>query len=176
MQKSIAAKRDEIFNEVYINFQVSVSYYAYDLLGDAEEAKDITADAFLQVWKRQTHTSFNSVSEMSSYVFVCARHACFNRLKSIKRRRRRQEEVLHRNNMLGPVEIGELRTETWEFVCVKAINSLEVKYQESIELYYFEKRTCAEISALLKLSEDTIRYRIKRGKLLLKEITSKMIN
>lgn len=169
MQKSIAAKPEEIFNEVYINFQQPVSYYAYDLLGDVEEARDITADAFLQVWKRQTHKSFNSVSEMSSYVFVCARHACFNRLALIRRRRRRQEEVLHRNNMLGPVEIGELPTETLEFVLVKAIQSLEVKYRESIELFYFENKTGTEISTLLELSEETIRYRLKRGKKLIRE-------
>lgn len=168
MQRDITAKTEEIFHEVYVNFWRSVSYYAFDLLGDVEDAKDITADAFLKVWKKQKDITFNSASEMSSYVFVCAKHACFNRLKSIKRRKR-LEEGFQFNNMMSHIEIFELRADSLEMGLVNAMRSLEVKYRESIQLYYFENMTCAEISSLLNLSEDTIRYRLKRGKKIIKE-------
>lgn len=168
MQKCITAKSGEIFHDVYVNFWESVSYYAYDLLGNVEDAKDITADAFLKVWNRQKNLTFNSASEMSSYVFVCARHACFNRLKSIKRRKR-LEEGLQFNNMMGHAEMIELRADSLETCLVNALRSLELKYRESIQLFYFENMSCAEISSALNLSEDTIRYRLKRGKKIIRE-------
>lgn len=171
MQKGITAKSGDIFHDVYVNFWESVSYYAYGLLGNVEDAKDITADAFLKVWKRQNNLTFSSASEMRSYVFVCAKHACFNRLKSIKRRKRLEEGLLF-SNMTDRVEMIELCTDSLETCLENALRSLEVKYRESIHLFYFENMSCSEISSVLNLSEDTIRYRLKRGKKIIREALS----
>ena len=51
-----------------------------------------------------------------------------------------------------------------------AVMSLPIKYREVIYLAYFEELTMREAAAVLQLNENTIKTRLRKGKLLLKNI------
>lgn len=51
-----------------------------------------------------------------------------------------------------------------------AVMSLPIKYREVIYLVYFEELTMKEAATVLQLNENTIKTRLRKGKLLLKNI------
>jgi RNA polymerase sigma factor (sigma-70 family) len=161
---------DEIFDKVYKKYRKPVSYYAYNFLGNKEEARDISADIFVDVWILRE--SFNSAEKMKSFVMTCARNACLNRLKLIKRRKSRLNDVMQCYYMTGTVDIIEVLTESREAELVRVIKSLDMKYQECIWLFYFEKMTCTKIARRMNLSERNVWFFLVKGRSMIKSALS----
>jgi RNA polymerase sigma factor (sigma-70 family) len=170
MQTCNSEQADEIFNKVYKKYRKPVSYYAYNFLGDREEASDISADIFVDVWILRE--SFHSAEKMKSFVMTCARNACLNRLKLLKRRRNRLKDVLQRYYMAGTVDNIGVLTESSEAELVRVIKSLDMKYQQCIWLFYFEKMTCSKIALRLNLSERNVWFFLDKGRGMIKSALS----
>ncbi|WP_370355925.1 sigma-70 family RNA polymerase sigma factor [Lysinibacillus sp. S2017] len=56
----------------------------------------------------------------------------------------------------------------------KAVLELPIKYREVIVLFYYEEMTSIEIASLLEVSENTIKTRLRRGRVLLKTSLSEL--
>lgn len=56
---------------------------------------------------------------------------------------------------------------------VDAIQQLDYKYREVITLYYFNEYKITEIAVQLDTKENTVKSRLKRGRLLLKDLLKK---
>ena len=67
-------------------------------------------------------------------------------------------------------EKNQLIQQEEEDEITKAIFSLPIKQREAITYYYFEGLTTKEIASLLKVPESTIKSRLSKGRILLKEI------
>ena len=52
---------------------------------------------------------------------------------------------------------------------VKALMKLPTKYREVIYLYYYEELNTREMAKVLRINENTIKTRLKRAKVMLKE-------
>lgn len=55
----------------------------------------------------------------------------------------------------------------------EAIQQLDYKYREVITLYYFNEMKISEIAAQTKTNENTVKSRLKRARLLLKDLLTK---
>jgi RNA polymerase sigma factor (sigma-70 family) len=166
MQSCNFQSADTLFYSLYEEYQISVSEYAYRILGDREEARDISVDTFIDVWmKRQ---SFVSIGKMRSFVLICAKNACLNRLKLIRHREGKRQEVLDKYYHIGAAGIIEDYGAPRDTELIKAIKSLDLKYRECIWLFYFEKMTCAKIARKMKISERNVRLFLTKGKVLIK--------
>ena len=69
----------EALDILYLRYAAKVRDFAFRLLGDSVEAKDITHDIFLKVWE-QRKTVGNVVS-FRGYLFRMTRNAIFNAFK-----------------------------------------------------------------------------------------------
>jgi RNA polymerase sigma factor (sigma-70 family) len=161
---------DEMFNAVYEKYQSCTSYYAYRILGNREEARDISANSFVSLWK--IRNSFHSAEKMKSFIRICTKRACLNRLKSIERRESSQAEVLLYYYSRGTVEIMDAFAESRDDAVMRIIRSLDMKYQECIWLYYFKKMTFAQIANKLNLSERNVKYFLSKGRWLIRSAFS----
>ncbi|WP_306080845.1 RNA polymerase sigma factor [Paenibacillus borealis] len=62
----------------------------------------------------------------------------------------------------------------WHHVrLVEAVRSLDYIYRESLTLYYFHEMSIREISAELNTAENTVKSRLARGRILLKQTLEK---
>lgn len=166
MQTCNSEHADEMFYSVYAECRTDVPDYANNILNNREEARDISADIFIMLWTLRA--SFPTTDKMKSFLMKCTRNASLNQLKSVKRRGRRQYEIIQRYYTPGTVEIVETFAESREVALIRVIQTLEWKYQQCIWLFYFEKMTCAGIADKLNISVRNVRFFLDTGRGLIK--------
>ncbi len=145
---------------------------AYRLLGDAGDAQDLVQDIFLQVW-RTAATYEAGRGTVFAWLATLTRNRAIDR---IRMKRRRSELLAH----AGPeLQLAATAGETdsagtlWlreKAAAVRtALAELTPDQRQALELAYFSGLTQQEIAARLNEPLGTIKARIRRGLLRLKD-------
>ena len=106
------------FKQFFADFYPSVCLFARKYLKDADLAKDIAQEAFIEFWKRKE--KFTELTAIKGFIYTVTRNKCLNVIKL----RDIQENIL-KNKILSDDYSYELilEEETYHIVH-KAINSL----------------------------------------------------
>jgi RNA polymerase sigma-70 factor (ECF subfamily) len=145
---------------------------AFRVLNDASEAQDIVQDVFLQMWHKAS-----SYETSRGSVFGWAATLTRNRaIDRVRMRKRRAELLAESAPDLQPASPGgedDSAASLWvqeKAVAVRAaLTQLAPEQQKAIELAFFSGLTQQEIAARLKEPLGTIKARIRRGLLKLRE-------
>jgi RNA polymerase sigma-70 factor (ECF subfamily) len=146
---------------------------ALRLLGDPEEAKDISQDAFLQVYKMLGR--FEGRSSLKTWIYRIVLNLCRNRLRFWRRHHRAQSSPLE---ALAPREearlVCRLRADPGPFECVQrrelgatvqaALLRLPFEQKAILLLREAEELSCSQIAAALGLREGTVKSRLARAR------------
>lgn len=145
---------------------------AYRMLGDAGEAQDLVQDILLQVW-RTAGTYDTSRGSVFSWIATLTRNRAIDR---IRMRKRRSELLANAAPDLQPAapegdadSAGSLWLQEKAAAVRAALAELAPDQQQAIELAYFSGLTQQEIAARLNEPLGTIKARIRRGLLRLKD-------
>lgn len=145
---------------------------AYRMLADASEAQDLTQDIFLQLWR--TAGSYESGrGSVFSWAVTLTRNRAIDRLRM---RKRRSEILSAAAPDLQPAAPGghtDSADSLWlseKTAAVRtALAELTPDQKQAIELAFFGGLTQQEIAARLDEPLGTIKARIRRGLLKLKD-------
>lgn len=145
---------------------------AYRMLGDAGEAQDLVQDILLQVWR--TAASYDSSrGSVFSWIATLTRNRAIDR---IRMRKRRSELLANAAPDLQPAapageadSAGSLWLREKADAVRAALADLAPDQQQAIELAYFSGLTQQEIAVQLNEPLGTIKARIRRGLLRLKD-------
>jgi RNA polymerase sigma-70 factor (ECF subfamily) len=140
------------------------------MLGEREEAFDLTQEIFLSV--HQHLDRFRADAKLSTWLFRIAKNHCLNRLKYLKRRGRgRSEEYAEANELSitqsvgGPVRPDEVlvaqRDRAWVH---RAIAELEEDQRVLVVLRDVEGLSYEEIMDVTELAEGTVKSRLHRAR------------
>ena len=145
---------------------------AYRMLGDTGEAQDLVQDIFLQVW-RSAATYDPGRGTVFTWMATLTRNRAIDR---IRMRKRRSELLANAAPELQPAALGgeaDSAGSLWlreKSAAVRAaLADLAPDQQQAIELAYFSGLTQQEIAAKLSEPLGTIKARIRRGLLRLKD-------
>ena len=139
-------------------FAPAVYRLCYARTGSRTDAEDLMQETFLRLVR--TRPDFEDDAHARAWLFQVALH-CVADLYRVPWRRREEpvEEVPEREAAQAPEE-----DETLE-----AVLSLPPKYRAVIHLYYYEELSVAEIARVTGKSEGTIRTRMSRARVLLRD-------
>lgn len=109
-----------------------------------------------------------------AYLLGIARHQLFRHYRGLRRNAREQE--------LGGLSVAvlvgspshEVAAEQERRLLLAALRRLPVETQIVLELFYWEGMTTPEIAATLDQPDGTIRSRLSRGKVLLREVLAEL--
>ena len=145
---------------------------AFRMLGDNGEAQDLVQDIFLQVW-RSAATYEPGRGSVFSWMATLTRNRAIDR---IRMRKRRSELLGNAAPELQPSALGgeeDSAGSLWlreKSAAVRsALAELAPDQRQAIELAYFSGLTQQEIAAKLSEPLGTIKARIRRGLLRLKD-------
>lgn len=156
---AFAAHERWAFDEAYRRYGSLLYSAAYNVLGNAEDAKDCVHDALARVWKSANAYS-RSRGAVRSFLVVCVRNEAISRHRSLARRARLTERLAaepqeHDELRAGdPIERDRIRA---------ALANLPREQQAPLYLAYYEGKTHTEISAELQQPLGTIKSRIAMG-------------
>jgi RNA polymerase sigma-70 factor (ECF subfamily) len=141
------------------------------MLGDAAEAQDLTQEIFLQLW-RTAGTYEPGRGSVFSWAATLTRNRAIDRIRS---RQRRSEILSTAAPDLQPAPAGSADSAAtlWQREQTAAVRvalaELPSDQQQAIELAFFGGLTQQEIAEQLKEPLGTIKARIRRGLLKLKD-------
>ena len=163
------------FEELYDRFSGVLFSTAIRVLNNQAAAEDVLQDVFIQIWEKAP--LYNSaIGKPLTWAVTLTRNKAIDRLRSTQRRIRLQDEVQResaifeqsddRNSFDGVVsaEMSKLVRE--------AIQKLSKDQRQVIELAFFSSMTHAEIAERLNEPLGTIKARIRRGMIKLREMIS----
>ena len=140
------------------------------ILGDTTEAEEVIQDVFLQIWEKAG--SFDPMRGSAfHWSLSIARHRSIDRLRSRQRRARLLDELIKEAPGSPPQNSQDESTLSAEDSAAvrTALRTLPSEQQEAIELAFFGGKTHLEIAEALNEPLGTIKARIRRGMLKLRD-------
>lgn len=170
----------ESFERIVLAYQQKVFNLAYRLLGEREEAEDLTQEVFINVFRHIGE--FRGESQFSTWIYQVTTNHCRNRLKYLRRRFHHATESIDDPVSTEEGEMGKdipdegeipedrvYRRQVQELVQI-ALGRLRQEYREAVVLRDIQNLSYQEISEILGIPEGTIKSRLHRARWELKEI------
>jgi RNA polymerase sigma-70 factor (ECF subfamily) len=175
-------ERDEqAFNEIVRLYGDKVFSLVYRMIGSRSEAEDIAQEVFVTVFK--TVDSFRGESKFSTWLLRIAANHCKNRIKYLSRRH--TDGVALDENGEAAAGVGSplqahiaapdllLEAAELEGLMQVAIGALEEEHRLLVVLRDVEELSYQEIGEITGLAEGTIKSRLHRARMAIKEFLDK---
>lgn len=157
------------FEELYIKYQPRLVKFCSRLLNnDISLAADMADEALIEVWR--SAGSFSGRSQPSTWIHSIAR------FRSIAYLRKSKEVLLDSDSPGFDLEDHsslpdkELSVKDRNEEIVNSLGKLSDKHREIIELVYFRELSIKDISAMLDISDNTVKTRMFYARKHLKSI------
>lgn len=161
----IRSTNHDLYQEIIIRYQNKIRSYLYRLVGDREDAEDLSQEVFLKAY--QNLQGFDLSKRFSPWIYRIAHNEAVNFLKKKSRFKLISIDASEfLQNTLGfSQKIEENIIKDEEIKNLKSnIDKLPIKYKEVIILKYFEEKSYEEISDILRLPVNTVGTLINRAK------------
>lgn len=172
------ARRDrQAFSQLYDRYSGLLYSTIFRMLNNSEEASDVLQDVFIQIWDR-AETYNPALGRPFSWALTMARNKAIDRLRSLRRRYSFIEEVTHEMEeeasrfSTGPDEVfsqeqaAQIRS---------AVATLPLEQRQAIEMAFLGGLTQHEIASTLNQPLGTIKARIRRGMLRLRDALKELV-
>ncbi|MEP6686475.1 MAG: sigma-70 family RNA polymerase sigma factor [Verrucomicrobiota bacterium] len=161
------------FSTFYQRFAPGLFSVINAMLQDEKESEDVLQEAFVQMWKK-TSTYDSSRSSLFTWAVMIARNKAIDRLRSRQRRSRLVEAVTEETSS-SPAEVVEqaddvLSRSDERHRVREALAQIPSLQREAIDLAFFSGMTQVEISEKLGAPLGTVKARIRRGMIALRDV------
>ncbi|KIL51785.1 RNA polymerase sigma factor SigW [Jeotgalibacillus soli] len=168
--KQVLKGDQNAFGEIVEIYKDKVFHVCFRMLGNRQEAEDISQDAFIRAYIN-IHT-FDIDRKFSTWLYRIATNLCIDRIRKKKPDYYLDAEVTGTEGLTMysqiPVDerLPEEEVESMELqdTIQKEISKLPDKYRSVIVLKYIEELSLKEISEILDLPLGTVKTRIHRGR------------
>lgn len=173
---ALKARDERAFNALVARFQHRVYNLIRRLLGNPEEARDVTQEVFVTVFEKID--SYRGDASISTWIYRIAANHAKNRIKYLARRKDRQRESLDamhapptqsRLSAQVPRPDQALTRETVSRLVDKALSELDEEQRIVLVLRDVEGQTYDDIAAITGLQLGTVKSRLHRGRQRLRE-------
>ncbi len=168
----IGRQDGEALAELYDRFAPILFGLAYRMLSQEAEAEDVLQDVFLKVWEKAVVYDARLGTPVA-WLITLTRNRATDRLRSVTRRSRILEllrlddEAIHRTEAASPSRSAI--TQETALAMQEALKHLPHEQRQAIELAFLGGLSQSEIAAELNEPLGTIKARIRRGMLNLRQ-------
>ncbi len=173
LMKQLKNGDEAAFASFYKRFAPGLYSMIYQVLQDQKESEDVMQEAFVQMWKK-ADTYDAARSGLFTWAVMISRNKAIDRLRSRQRRSRTVEAAAAELEAVPP-DGGEQADEILDRGderkrVLTALTQLPAPQREAIDLAFFSGLTQVEISDKLGTPLGTVKARIRRGLLALREV------
>jgi RNA polymerase sigma-70 factor (ECF subfamily) len=170
------------FDEIVRRYTRKMINLAYQITGDRDLAEDISQETFLRAYKSAPR--YTEMAKFSTWLYTIAINLCRNELRRRKFKPYSLEEMAEREEE-GKIRIDiaderskpdtDLERKETTYHVRKAIAMVPSKFRVALVLRDIQDLTYGEIGGILNLPEGTVKSRINRGRLRVKEILTPIL-
>jgi RNA polymerase sigma-70 factor (family 1) len=155
LMQQFRAGSEEAFTTLYRHLYRRVYWFARKFIEEKEDARDLTAESFVQLW--QQNDTFPTLDAVAAFLYVTVRNKCYNLLKHRQMKAGRRDELLRQLNERSP---GDFFEEQVQLQLVRRIyaevNKLPPRMKDIFLLSYRDGLKPAEIAELLQIKAQTV--------------------
>jgi RNA polymerase sigma-70 factor (ECF subfamily) len=168
--RRIAARDDAAFDVLVARYQARAYRLAWSFLRNAEDARDVSQDAFIRVWEAAER--FRGDARFSTWFYRILVNACLDHKRRVRwwtlrvardSDRESDESLVERQPAPGAdpgdhASQAQTMTRLWN-----AVHRLSAQQRAAVILYAQEHLSTAEIADVLKVAEPTVRVHLHRA-------------
>lgn len=154
----------EALMERYIPYISAVVWNILRCAMQPEDAEEVVSDVFLTAWNQAEQLETGYVKQ---WLAAVARNKAKNKLRQLGRELPLEEDYLELPSDSDPADAAE-KAEKRTLV-TEAVNSLGDQDRELFLRHYYYAQTINEISKDMALNESTVKTRLRRGRMKLKD-------
>lgn len=162
----------EAYRELVKRYQEKTVWVAFQMVGNYEEARDISQEAFIRVYK-SIH-KFNLLSNFYTWLYRIVVNLCIDHLRKQGNRSRSVSiddigDISGKNPALDRnLEQAELNVKIYN-----VLQQIPPKYRAILVLRDIENYDCKEVGTIIGCNHNTVRWRLFRGRQIFKDIWEK---
>ena len=161
------------FNELVFRYKDKILNFLYRFMYDKDVAEDLAQETFIKVYTKKD--SYKEISKFSTWLYTIASNLAKTELRKIKRRKTFSISSITKsdkehNFFVDDSKEEEILDKNENNILHESIYSLEQDFRTIIILREIQELSYENISKILKLPLGTVKSRINRGKLKLREI------
>lgn len=149
------------FEMVVNRYQSQLLHFTWSILGDKDEAKDVTQDSFMKSYFRLNN--FDPQRSFKTWLFTIAYNLCMDKIRERQSRIRLIQKVKSEQNLSRQLENPEKRLEDSEHILL-ILERLNTKERTALSLKLNEGYLAREIAEILGCKESTVRVYILNAK------------
>ena len=164
-----------LFEELIHRYEDKMMRYANRFLSQYEDRQDAVQDVFIRAY--ENIQSFDSNRKLSPWLYRVAHNTFINFIKKHGKERVAffdTDSIFAHKLSDESIAENKDRKEIKE-VLDQALGKIDLKYRESLVLYYYEDKSYQEISEILRIPQSTVGVRLSRGREKLKKVYNKII-
>lgn len=159
--KSAMAGDKAAFTELYARYYVDIYKFACFMLGRAQEAEDVVADAVLDIWLGLK--KLKEPEKFKSWAFAIVANKCRRKMRT-----RKEVPLVLEEELEGVLDNKRVYDETLEnFVGImdarNAYAALNTEEKTIVSNAVFGGYDSGEISEIMKLNRNTVRSKLSRA-------------
>ncbi len=168
------------FDELLDRYEKPIYNIIFRMVGDREEAADLTQETFVAAYK--SFQSFRGESNVFTWLCQIAVNKCKNKFKERDRKRRFEfllrdlkfdvDEQVENDSASGVEDhtpLSELERKELQTQITEAISKLPEEYRMVIVLRDVQGLSYQEISRIVGISLEAVKVRIHRGRSILRQ-------
>lgn len=164
------------FSDLVDNYKDLVFTLSVRMLGNREEAEEVSQDVFIKVFK--SLQNFKGDSKLSTWVYRIAYNTCLDRIRKIKKKRIHTD--LEHIDQIAYADLDTafekmLETERSELIN-QCLSKLSAEDAGVLTLFYLEEKNLQEMEKATSLPVNTLKVRLFRARKRLASIMEKSVN
>ncbi len=156
------------FEQLVVQYQKPVYNLMMRMVGNADDALDLSQEAFLRVWRSLKQFKFES--SFSTWLYKLSSNVCIDFLRQKKRAKTvvvelpddASEQMEQPDPTPGPEE-SVMRADERERICA-AMDELEPEYREALTLCAIHGLSYIEIAEVMDVPVGTVKSRVARAR------------
>tara|TARA_Y100000590_G_C15695839_1_gene1005068 strand:- start:1599 stop:2192 length:594 start_codon:yes stop_codon:yes gene_type:complete len=168
----------QAFNELVYRYKDKILNFIYRFMNDMDVAEDLAQETFLKVYLKKD--SYKEISKFSTWLYTIASNLAKTELRKLKRRKTFSISEITKSDKEHNLFIdynsssqNQKIDKNESHILHESIHSLDKDFRTIIILREIQELSYENISKILKLPLGTVKSRINRGKLKLREILIK---
>jgi RNA polymerase sigma-70 factor, ECF subfamily len=167
----IAEGDDSAFDDLYKRFSASLYGMAYRIMNDAKEAEDVLQEGFTYIWRKAS--TYDPVrSSPFAWAVMITRNKAIDRLRVRQRLEKLREKVISEEYFYpdrDETSANEPALRERGVLVRSALQQIPLEQRQALELSFFGGLTHEQIAERLDTPLGTIKARIRRGLLRLRD-------
>jgi RNA polymerase sigma-70 factor (ECF subfamily) len=163
------------FEALYQRYSGVLFSTAYRVLNDETAAEDVLQDVFVQIWEKAPLYD-SSRGKPLTWAVTMTRNKAIDRLRSQQRRNRLRDELESEAALFEEFSdrssLDEVQVIESGALIRRAVQQLSKEQRQAIELAFFSGMSQSEIAEVIGEPLGTVKARIRRGMMKLKEIVA----